>query len=176
MQEKYLFNSKEIIFYGIENRANLILRKNLSDLIEIPYLEEIFIKREFHHEAPANYGNGNNQYYYYKIVDKSENRSKIDVGEFQITEIEPEVNYFGRFDYRKIKVFDKKNNIYETFISKTVGADFIIKDLLFLVDKLKFIPNWNILTEYLRIPKLESKIQDLEKKILELRNQDTDVE
>lgn len=170
MTIKNKFDPKEVIYYGIENGNSIITRKNLSDLTQIPYIGKFYLRRDFNHEAPNNYGNGTLPYYYYKIVDKEDKRAKIKVGNFEITEIEPEVNYYGRLDHRNIKIFDKKNDVYRTYVSKTHGDNFIIKDLLFLIDKLKVVSDWQTLMDYLRIPALEEKIKSLENELTQLKN------
>lgn len=169
MTIKYQFTPKETVYFGIENKSTLIPRSNLADLISIPYLEPYYIMREFHHEGPNNYGNTPLPYYYYKIVDKSGERTSIPIGDFEITEICPEVNYFGRLDTRDIKVYDKKLNVYHTFPSKQFNETFITKELLLLVEKLKVIPDWDTLMEYLKIPDLKKKIQDLTQELNTLK-------
>lgn len=96
-------------------------------------------------------------------------RIKINVGNFELIEISPEVNYYHKFLHREVNIFDKQNNIIRTYKSFTNNEQFIINDVLFIIESLKKVPDWDIFLKLSNIPNLEKQISKMEVEIDKLK-------
>ncbi|MBK8605902.1 MAG: hypothetical protein IPN82_03430 [Chitinophagaceae bacterium] len=156
-------------FIGIKNSNELVVRENLNEVISFPYLEKFYFEKRFHHDAENQYKNGRVNFYHYIPIDKSGERIKINVGNFELIEISPEVNYYHKFLHREVNIFDKQNNIIRTYKSFTNNEQFIINDVLFIIESLKKVPDWDIFLKLSNIPNLEKQISKMEVEIDKLK-------
>jgi len=158
------------LYYSILNNSEIIERETLQELTDIKYLT-IFIRKELHHvyTSPDTYAN---QYHFYKytFVTKENKKEEYKAGEFEIIDISEEYNRYKDFSHREILIRDNTKNCFQKFKSIIGGSDFIIKELVPLIQTLSIIPNWEMSQKILQYDKINSELNDFTNKFKDLES------
>lgn len=159
-------------FIGVLNENELIVRNNISELRDIPSVSNLYFEKIFDHEGINDYKEKVSFFHFVPINIRGE-KTNIAFGNFEIIEISPDVSYrWGKFKSREILILDKEKNVVRTYISTTQGDDFILKEILFLINTLSKISDWEIFCQYksfpIKLKRKENEINFLKKKIQEL--------
>lgn len=158
------------VFISILNEKEIIVKDSIEELAAIPHLE-MYLKKELHFERKNNFGN--TEYFYkYTPIDKQGKRKVIDVGQFEITDISPEilrsVEVVGKrihFVAMDIVVHDKSKNVNNKYYQNLPSKNFIIEELLPLINILRTVSDWDLFMNLKRIPMLELEITGLKEKV-----------
>jgi hypothetical protein len=148
-------------YLGVFSDKNTVYRKDLTSLLEIPYIEFIF-KRELHHSyiTPSNYIC---EYWSYTAINSDGSKRILKAGNFEIIDIGPdegERNFIGR----TIRISEDNGNKIYSYRSKS-QYDFIIDELFPLMDALAVTDSWEIICQLEKLKQLETDIQTLKEKI-----------
>ncbi|NRT13570.1 hypothetical protein [Flavobacterium sp. 14A] len=137
-------------YIGIFEDKSTIRKENFSELIAIPYLKYIF--KSVTDDRLVNH----------YCLNRDGNQETLKFGRFEIIDIGPGKRQY--FEGRRVRISEdggKKTHLFMSY--KYNSVDFIVNDLLHLIEILLKIDDWNIFMELQKIPKLEKQVEDLTK-------------
>jgi hypothetical protein len=148
--------------------------KTIDEVKILPEVKYLF-KKELIDEIRNEYKNRLYPFYQYSIIDKDNNKSTIRINNFEVIDIGRDTCQSYVFKGRTITLYDHAKQAIRTFKSEINSDNFIVEELLYVLNSLNQENAWEAFQEIIELKKtiklLNNKIKLKQIEIDSLRSQ-----
>lgn len=98
--------------------------------------------------------------YRYTPINFDGTKRIITKGQFELVDIGPDTRYYKTFKGRELKIYDQSKSSLRQIVSMTEDEDFIVKDLLPMLNTLELTNSWDIYMELEQAKQMRVKIEE----------------